>query len=235
MPMFGSSKRHAFKPTPYGNTRRPRRIPRWLTLILAGIVLGAGGLLFLQKSYGPVRLTVEQSEQLHYDLNSANLDKQRLRSQLNQQGHDLKETKATLESQATQLAQTEKRLAQAQNDITLFADAMPADPRGTSPGIRAADFKNNAGQLDYKILVMQDAGQANPFEGVLELIVAGRYPSGKTSNITLPSININVQRYQHVIGSASLPEGFTARQVTIRITRPDTKKLSATRTIRVPH
>src|SRR3546814_16356789 len=83
IPMLGSSKQNVFKPMPYGSTRRTRRIPRWLVLILTGIVLGAGGLLFLQKSYGPTRLTVEQSEQLHYDLNSANLDRQRLQSQLN--------------------------------------------------------------------------------------------------------------------------------------------------------
>src|SRR3546814_2830463 len=70
IPMLGSSKQNVFKPMPYGSTRRTRRIPRWLVLILTGIVLGAGGLLFLQKSYGPTRLTVEQSEQLHYDLRS---------------------------------------------------------------------------------------------------------------------------------------------------------------------
>src|SRR5690606_19088723 len=87
--MFRSSKRQAFTPTAYGSSRRKRRIPRWLVLILTGVVLGAGGLLFLQKSYGPTRLTVEQSEQLHYDLNSANMDKQRLQSELTQQTRDL--------------------------------------------------------------------------------------------------------------------------------------------------
>ena len=36
--MFGSSKRHAFRPTAYGQSRR-RGIPRWLVLMLTGIVL----------------------------------------------------------------------------------------------------------------------------------------------------------------------------------------------------
>src|SRR5690606_34605650 len=93
LPMFGSQKQRAFKPTAYGASRRPRRIPRWLVLMLTGVVLGAGGLLFLQKSYGPPRLTVEQSEQLHYDLNSANMDKQRLQSELTQHTHDLSAAK----------------------------------------------------------------------------------------------------------------------------------------------
>src|SRR5699024_5491842 len=70
--MFRSRNRHVFKPTAYG-TRRQRRIPRWLVLLFSGIILGAGGLLFLQKSYGPTRLTAEQSEQLQHDLNSANI------------------------------------------------------------------------------------------------------------------------------------------------------------------
>jgi hypothetical protein len=63
--------------------------------------------------------------------------------------------------------------------------------------------------------------------------VAGRYPSGKTNTITLPPIDVDVERYKHVLGSMPLPDAFTARQVTIRLTRLDTKKLSATRTIHV--
>ena len=44
--MLGSSKRTVFKPTAYGSSRRKRRIPRWFVLLLTGIALGAGGLLF---------------------------------------------------------------------------------------------------------------------------------------------------------------------------------------------
>src|SRR5690606_24313753 len=138
--MFGSSKRHTFKPTAYGSSRRSRRIPRWLVLMLTGVVLGAGGLLFLQKSYGPTRLTVQQSEQLHYDLNSANMDKQRLQTDLSRETRTLAEVRSQLESQAAELTTTKEQREQARKDITMFAQAMPADPRGTSPGIRAASF-----------------------------------------------------------------------------------------------
>src|SRR5690606_30785667 len=140
LPMFGSPKRHVFKPTAYGTTRRPRRIPRWLVLLLTGVVLGAGGLLFLQKSYGPTRLTVEQSEQLHYDLNSANMDKQRLQSELSRETRSLAEVRAQLEAQAAELKAAQAQVEKTSKDLQLFADAMPADPRGTSPGIRAASF-----------------------------------------------------------------------------------------------
>lgn len=231
--MFGSSKRRVFQPTAYGNTRRARRIPRWLVLMLTGIVLGSGGLLFLQKSYGPTRLTVEQSEQLHYDLNSSNMDKQRLQAQLNQQTRDLTEAKATVASQAAELTKTQGQVVKLTADLQLFADAMPPDPRGTSPGIRAASFSNEDGQLAYQILVMQDDKKADTFKGEVELVVAGRYPNGKNANIVLPVFNIALQQYTHVNGLAPLPDGLTARQVTIKITQEGAKKISATRTLRV--
>lgn len=233
MAMFGSSKRSVFKPTAYGNTRRRRKIPRWLVLILTGIVLGSGGLLFLQKSYGPPRLTIEQSEQLQYDLNTSNNDKQRLQSQLNLQTRDLTGTKTTLEGQAAELKQAQEQIAKLKNDVQLFIDAMPPDPRGTSPGIRAADFENANGQLAYQILVMQNDAKSAPFHGIVELVVAGRYPSGKTNNVTLPPVDITVPHYNQIRGTAPLPEAFTARQVTVRILNPDTKKIVATRTMRV--
>jgi hypothetical protein len=234
MPMPGSPKRYAFKPTAYGSTHRPRRIPRWLTLLLTGIVLGAGGLLFLQKSYGPTRLTVEQSEQLHYDINSANLDRQRLQSQLNQQTHDLTTARSQVEAHSAELEQDRKTIAQLKNDVQLFVDAMPPDPRGTSPGIRAANFKHSQGQLEYQILIMQDAQKAAEFNGELQLLVAGRYTNGRSNTIALDPIDVKVERYRHVLGSAPLPDAFTPRQVTIRLTRQDNKKIAATRIIRVP-
>ena len=234
MASFGSSKRSVFKPTAYGSSRRPRRIPRWLVLMLTGVVLGSGGLLFLQKNYGPPRLTVEQSEQLHNDINSANLDKQRLQSQLNQQTHDLTEAKTSLAHQSAQLKQAQAQAAKSDGALQLFADAMPPDPRGTSPGIRSATFKNNAGQLDYQVLVMQDDNKkATRYQGDMELSVAGRYPNGKTNTIKLPLISVDLQQYAFVRGSAQLPDNFTARVVTIRITDQNSKHISATRTLHV--
>jgi hypothetical protein len=231
--MFGSSKRHVFKPTAYGSTRSRRRIPRWLVLMFTGVVLGSGGLLFLQKSYGPIRLTVEQSEQLHYDLNSVNMDKQRLQSQLNQQTRDLTETRANLQAQATELKKAKEEAAKLTADLQLFVDAMPPDPRGTSPGIRAASFEAKDGQLDYLILVMQDEGKTDTFTGQAELTVAGRYPNGKSGHVDLPAFKVELQRYTHLGGGLPLPEGFTPRQVTIKIMRDGSEKTVATRTIRV--
>jgi len=231
--MFGSSKRQAFRPTAYGSSRR-RGIPRWLVLLLTGIVLGAGGLLFLQKSYGPTRLTVEQSEQLHYDLNSANMDKQRLQSQLNQHIQELKEANARIQSQDTELRERQAEIDRLSSDVALFTETAPADPRGTSPGIRAVSFNFADGQLDYHILVMQDADKVEPFSGEVTLTAAGRYSNGRNANEELAPFPISLERYTHLQGTVEVPEGFTPREVTIQIRADGSDRVSAMRVIRVP-
>ena len=232
--MFGSSKRQAFRPTAYGSSRSRRGIPRWLVLLLTGIVLGAGGLLFLQKSYGPTRLTVEQSEQLHYDLNSANMDKQRLQSQLNQHVQELKETNARIQSQDKQLSERQAEIDLLSSDVALFTETAPDDPRGTSPGIRAVSFRHADGQLDYHILVMQDADKAGtPFKGEVTLTAAGRYSNGRNANEELPPFPVSLERYTHLQGTVDMPEGFTPREVTIQIRAEGAERVSAMRVIRV--
>jgi len=233
MALFGSSKRNVFQPTPYGSSRRRRRVPRWLVLILTGIVLGAGGLLFLQKSYGPVRLTAEQSLQLQNDLNSANLDKQRLQAQVDSQTSSITEGKNTRDSLADQLKQAQAQTAKLKDDIELLAQAMPPDPRGTNPGIRAADFINSDGTLNYKILVMQNKADNPSFQGTMELRISGYYPNGNVATIDTDPVDITVGYYNQLTGSAALPKAFTPRHATILINQRDTKKLAATRTIRV--
>ncbi|MFA5522526.1 MAG: DUF6776 family protein [Castellaniella sp.] len=228
--MFGSRNRHVFRPTTYG-TRRRRRIPRWLVLMLSGVVLGAGGLLFLQKSYGPTRLTVEQSEQLQFDLNSANIEKQRLQTELSRQQRELKENETALQTRTQELESIRQRLIAQNEDIERFAEAMPPDPRSTSPGIRAASFSNAEGDLAYRILIIQDKDKSKLFKGEMELVVEGRYSNGRAAHVNLTPVGIALERYVHLEGRMPLPEHFSARQVTIKITAEGQKKLSATRTL----
>jgi len=227
--MFRSRNRHVFKPTAYG-TRRQRRIPRWLVLMVTGVVLGAGGLLFIQTSYGPTRLTAEQSQQLQYDLNSANLEKQRLQSELNQQGRQLSEVTTRLEQTTEELEKVSQELARMRADIKMFADSLPPDPRGTSPGIRAAGMRNVDGNLDYRILVILD-DENESFKGNVERVVAGRYSNGKSGHVNLPAFDVEFDHYIHIQGEEALPDHFTAREVTIQIRREGQEKVTATRTI----
>ena len=230
--MFGSSKRQAFRPTAYGHSRR-KGIPRWLVLMVTGIVIGAGGLLFLQKSYGPTRLTVEQSEQLHYDLNSANMDKQRLQTQLNQHAQELKEATARIQTQEKELQRRQAEIEQLNSDVALFVETAPGDPRNTSPGIRAVSLNYANGQLDYHILVMQDADKAQPFSGQVSMTAAGRYSNGRNGNVDLEPFPVSLERYTHLQGTLEVPEGFTPREVTIQIRAEGSERVSAMRVIRV--
>ncbi|HLS43066.1 MAG TPA: DUF6776 family protein [Paenalcaligenes sp.] len=228
------SKRPAFKPTAYGYSRRKRRIPRWLVLMLTGVVIGVGGLLFIQTSYGPTRLTTEQSEQLHFELNSANAENQRLQSQLAQVSRELDDAQNQLESQRNKIENHDATVAGLQRDIDLFTEAMPADPRGTSPGIHAANFRFADGRLHHSILVMQSANFDSTFAGQMKLVVTGRYTNGRTGHIEVEPFDISVDRYNYVEGDSAMPEGFTPRQVTIQIFEQGTQTQRATRIINVP-
>src|SRR3546814_20330778 len=77
------------------------------------------------------------------------------------------------------------RISDWSSDVCSSDLAMPSDPRGTSPGIRAASFQAQDGQLDYQILLMQDEGKTDTLPGQAELNVAGRYANGKSGHIEI--------------------------------------------------
>lgn len=234
---FGSSRRPAFKPTPYGHTRQRRGIPRWLVLLISGIVLGAGGVVFLQRSYGPPRLTAEQSEQLRMDLNSANLEKQQLQTQTKQLRADVDQARQTLSAQTEKLRQMQDDYAAMSAGVSELIAAIPPDPRGTSPGIRAADMTVRDNILQYSTLLIQDPPKEGedlqPFEGEVKLVATGSYSSGQTAYVDIATQPLNMRQYAVIKGDAELPKGFRARQVTIQVTATGSDKIAATRTIRV--
>jgi len=228
------SRKPAFKPSAYGYTRRKRRIPRWLVLMLVGVIIGVGGVLFVQESYGPARLTVEESERLHFDLNAATSEVQRLQTELGQVKRELAENKATVEEQASKIEQHDAIVSGLEKDILLFAETAPEDPRGTSPGIRAARFTHPGDtQLDYQILLMQDDPDDDEFVGEMHFNVMGRYPNGRTGYIDLDPIPVVLGYYLHRVGESELPEGFAPRQVTIQIKPEDEDTVVATRILNV--
>jgi len=229
MAMFGGPKRTVFKPSVYETSRRPRRMPRWVVLLLFGVVLGAGGLLFLQTSYGPKRLTVLESQQLASELNGVTLERQRLNSQLEETRHELETERAQRQRLESELAQARAALEPLQREVELFADAMPADPRGGPLGISAASFANREGGLAYHVLLMRDPPWEDTYQGIVQFTVEGRYASGRTQTVTLDPLPVSMQRYEHLRGSVALPEGFSARRVTVRVFDPDGKRQRAMR------
>src|SRR4051794_10051903 len=78
--MFGSSKPIPFDP--YRRRRSRRGLPRWLVLILLGIVIGAGGVLYVQERHLPPRLSAYDSARLRESFERADAERQRLQSEL---------------------------------------------------------------------------------------------------------------------------------------------------------
>ncbi|WP_233233430.1 DUF6776 family protein [Bordetella sp. LUAb4] len=216
--MFGRSQRSVFKPSVYQPGKRSRRMPRWLVLLLVGIGLGAGGVLFLQTNYGPQRLTIEQSEQLHSELSAANLDRQRLQGQLDEASQQRDSARSTHGKLTTDLAQAQAQITTLNKDLQLFEEAIPPDPRGSNIGVRSALLTREPGQLGYQVLIMRDNAKAGaPFKGTVQFAIEGRYPNGRIDTIAPDAIALDLDRYQHMSGSLKLPDGFVARTVTIKV------------------
>ena len=222
--MFGRSQRATFKPSVYQPGQRTRRMPRWLVLLTDGIALGAGGVLFLQTNYGPQRLTVEQSEQLHRELSASNMERQRLQTQLEEATQQRDANKAGHEKLTSDLAETRTKIETLNKELVLFQDAMPPDPRGGNLGIRSATFKRAPGLLDYQVLVMREDRTGAPFKGTLTFAIEGSYPNGRAATVTPEGPALTVDRYDYALGQLKLPDGFTARVVVLRVMDPNQKQ-----------
>jgi hypothetical protein len=192
-------------------------MPRWLVLLLVGIALGAGGVLFLQTNYGPQRLSVEQSEQLHSELSASNLERQRLQTQLEEATQQRDANKSGHEKLTTDLTEARAKIDTLNKELVLFQDAMPPDPRGGNLGIRSATFKRAPGQLGYQVLVMREDRQGAPFKGTLTFAIEGSYPNGRSATITPEGPVLNVDGFDYTLGQLNLPDGFNPKVVVLRV------------------
>src|SRR5690625_5304086 len=217
------SRKPAFRPSPYGYSRRKRRIPRWLMLMIVGVVIGVGGVLFVQESYGPARLTVEESERLHFDLNAATSEVQRLKTELGQSQRELSQTQQQLEEQTEQIEQHDAIVSQLEKDIAFFACNAPEDPRVTSPVIRASQFRHQGDDdaLNYEILILQHFPYAYALTGTLHFYVQGHHLNVCLRYIDLHPISNVLHYYLHEEGSSEHHSGFSLRQVTIQVKPED--------------
>ncbi len=235
------SKRPTFKPTPYGYTRRRRGIPRWLWLLITGVVLGVGGVLFLQSSYGPQRLTVEQSEQLRIDLNTTKLENQRLMAASKKATEATAAAEKDQQEQARATAAMRQQLLDMQAGVASLIDAIAPDPRGSNPGIRAGNMVLHPDGLHYSVLLIQEPadgatptdGTSPTFKGAIKLVATGTYSNGQTGYIELADQPLTMGLYTTVSGQSELPKGFRVRLVTVQITPAGSDKVVSTRTLKV--
>jgi hypothetical protein len=216
------AKRPVFKPAPYESSRRSRRLPSWLVLLLLGIALGGGGILFLQASYGPKRLSALESQKLTDELTSITLERQGLQTRLDEITRTLEgernEASQTIKSLKGEVSGLKAQIEPMREQLRLFAQTLPYDGKLGPVGISTASFSQarNGGPLSYLVLLMQDKADKPELRGHVEFAVEGRAADGRTQTIQLPPANITLGHYQHVAGQATLPEGFLARRVTVR-------------------
>lgn len=212
--MFGSSKPIPFEP--YGRRRSRRGVPRWLMLVLLGIVVGAGAVLFVQERYLPPRLGAEASARLRESFERADAERQRLQAELTATSDRLRGTlddNKRLASEVGARGETVQRLRQ---DVASLVATLPPDPRNAPVAVRAARFEVRGDALSYNVVLSRDHAGANPFGGVMQLVVAGA--SGRADDtVTLAAVPISVGPYETVRGSLPLPQGFKPRKTTIHI------------------
>lgn len=233
------AKRAVFKPSPYETSRRSRGLPRWLVLLLLGVLLGASGVLFVQTSYGPKQLSALDSQKLINEMNSLTLEKQRLQTQVDEFTQKLElernENTQTRQKLEEELSKLQTLLEPLKEQLNLFAQTLPFDPKYGAIGISTAQFiqAKTGGQLSYLIWVMQEKADRPVFKGKLILAFEGTYTDGRNATISLSPISLNVAHYQHLSGQADLPAGFVARRVSAKIMDAEEKKQMTWRVMQV--
>lgn len=232
MALFRRSGPVVFEPHGY-RKRRSWGIPRWLVLLLVGIALGAGGLLYVQQEYLPARLSPEESQRLQARVSELDDERAQLQSSLEEATRQLRTSDTEAKRLSTELASVRARTQQLQQDIALFEEVLPPDPRDGAVGVRAARFANENGKLAYHVLLTRETKGSKPFRGVMQLVVAGARASGANATITLDPVAVELASYQHLQGALPLPEGFTARQTTIRVLDGPDGRLQGMRVLNV--
>jgi hypothetical protein len=212
--MLGSSKPIPFEP--YGRRRSRRGLPRWLVLVLLGIGLGVAAVLYVQERHLPPRLSGEASTRLRESFERADAERQRLQAELTAAAERLRGTldenkRLTAESGAR--AETVQRLRQ---DIASLVASLPPDPRNAPVAVRAARFEVQGNALAYNVVLSRAHAGANPFGGVMQLVVAGA--SGRADDtVALAPVPVSVGLYDTVRGTLPLPQGFKPRRTTIHV------------------
>jgi len=239
MGIFGRSRNQVFRPSPYDNKRRTRRLPRWFILLTMGIVFGAGGVLILQASYGPKRLTIQESQKLTDDLAALTLEKQQLQSSLSEAERTLnterEQAKQQIAKLESDLQKLNARLKPLNDEVSLFTNVLASNIKFDPIGIAAATFQQVKGQdtLKYHILLLQENDKKPTYAGRIEVTFEGRYPNGRAGAVTALVLPFNLDYYEHMVGQVDMPKGFTASRATLRVYRADGQKALTYRTYSV--
>lgn len=209
-----------FKPVafePYGRKRSAWRVPRWLVLLLAGGVAGAGGVILVQERLLPPRLSAGESTALRTQLAQAEQDRDRARRDLSATTQKLDATVAERKALADELAADRERTKNSRADQDFLIASLPPDPRGGAVEVRAARLTRERGGLNYEVLLTRPKGGNPPLPGVMQFVVSGLAPGNVERHVTLEPIKVSVGTHQSLRGSVPLPDAFTPKRTTIGV------------------
>jgi hypothetical protein len=233
------STRKAFKPSPYHSHRNSRGLPRWLILLVLGMLLGSGGVILLQASYGPKRLTVLESEKLTSDYTSLLVRDQTQQNTILTLTAQLKSSQGASE-QAMQIAQSEiltlkQQVEPAEQSLKIFKRVLAASMRFEPVGIAGDQFTQSKQKtaLNYELLLLQATDAKSDFNGTADITFEGTYPNGRAGAIKTSALPLKIASYQLVQGSLEFPPGFIATKGTIRVYKPDSNRALGWRTFNV--
>lgn len=239
MGMFGGSRRQVFKPSPYDTRRKSRGLPRWFILLVLGILIGGGGVLILQASYGPKRLSMLESQQLTDQLASVTLERQQLQSDVITLENRLKTTQNQAEQSASEmraeLSALQSRVEPMREEIDMFLNAITSDVTFDPVGISGASFEQapDSDSLAYRILIVQEDNQQPTYDGRIEVTFEGRYPNGKSGAIKALVEPFSVGHYQQLQGELTFPDRFKASRATLRIYEAEGSRALSYRTFKI--
>jgi multidrug efflux pump subunit AcrA (membrane-fusion protein) len=221
--MFGSSRPVVIDR--YGS-RRSRRVPRWLLLLLFGIAVGAGGVVWIQENYLPPRLSAGETAQLRSDYTQADAERNQLKKDLAEATTRLDAALTDGKSGAGELAASRQTVERLRANLAFVADALPPDPRGGTVEVRAGRFVAAPGKLDYDVLLYRDKAGGKPLGGVVQFVLSGESSRGGPTTVAIKPLPVSIGQHEGLTGSLPLPEGFRPRQATINVLdRPDGRSL----------
>ena len=122
-------------------------------------------------------------------------------------------------------AESVQRLRQ---DIASLVTSLPPDPRNGPVAVRAARFEVQGDTLAYNVVLSRERAGANPFGGVMQLVVAGA--SGRAADtVALAPVPVSLGLYDTVRGSLPLPRGFTCHDLSVTFTARTSSSLGPVR------
>jgi hypothetical protein len=213
--MFGSSKPVVLQP--YGSRRKRGRPPRWLVLLLSGVILGGAGVVFVQERYLPPRLSPSDSAKLRSDYEQADTERLRLKNDVGETSSKLATALTEKKALSDELASSRAATERLREDMNAVVAALPPDPRGGGVEVRAGHFTTQGGMLVYDVVLTRERTGSKPLAGVMQLMVAGQPARGPETTVALKPVALALGSHQIVRGSQPLPEGFTPRETTIQV------------------